>query len=79
MRVLAEELRRTLPEIDRIEKELGKAAKAIQSVRRWSCATGNGCANSATLPRVADQRPPQNGTAVCLVLRNSKWRETDDD
>ena len=30
--VLAEELRRTLPEIDRIEKELGKAAKAIQSV-----------------------------------------------
>lgn len=29
---LAEELRRTLPEIDRIEKELGKAAKAIQSV-----------------------------------------------
>jgi len=30
--ILAEELRRTLPEIDRIEKELGKAAKAIQSV-----------------------------------------------
>jgi predicted nuclease with TOPRIM domain len=30
--VLAEELRRTLPEIDRIEKELDKAAKAIQSV-----------------------------------------------
>jgi hypothetical protein len=30
--VLANELRRTLPEIDRIEKELGKAAKAIQSV-----------------------------------------------
>lgn len=30
--VLAEELRRSLPEIDRIEKELGKAAKAIQSV-----------------------------------------------
>jgi len=30
--VVAEELRRTLPEIDRIEKELGKAAKAIQSV-----------------------------------------------
>jgi hypothetical protein len=29
---LAEELRRTFPEIDRIEKELGKAAKAIQSV-----------------------------------------------
>lgn len=29
---LSEELRRTLPEIDRIEKELGKAAKAIQSV-----------------------------------------------
>jgi predicted nuclease with TOPRIM domain len=29
---LAEELRRTLPEIDRIERELGKAAKAIQSV-----------------------------------------------
>jgi hypothetical protein len=30
--VLAEELRRMFPEIDRIEKELGKAAKAIQSV-----------------------------------------------
>jgi hypothetical protein len=30
--VLAEELRRSFPEIDRIEKELGKAAKAIQSV-----------------------------------------------
>ena len=30
--VLAAELRRTFPEIDRIEKELGKAAKAIQSV-----------------------------------------------
>jgi vacuolar-type H+-ATPase subunit I/STV1 len=30
--VLAEELRRTFPEIDRIEKELGKAVKAIQSV-----------------------------------------------
>ena len=29
---LAEELRRTFPEIDRIEKELGKATKAIQSV-----------------------------------------------
>ena len=29
---LAEELRRTFPEIDRIEKELGKAAKAIHSV-----------------------------------------------
>jgi hypothetical protein len=30
--LLAEELRRTFPEIDRIEKELGKAAKAIQSI-----------------------------------------------
>jgi len=30
--MLADELRRTFPEIDRIEKELGKAAKAIQSV-----------------------------------------------
>lgn len=30
--ILAEELRRTFPEIDRIEKELGKATKAIQSV-----------------------------------------------
>lgn len=30
--VLADELRRTFPEIDRIEKELGRAAKAIQSV-----------------------------------------------
>jgi hypothetical protein len=30
--VLAEELRRTFPEIDRMEKELAKATKAIQSV-----------------------------------------------
>ena len=30
--VLAHELRRTFPEIDRIERELGKAAKAIQSI-----------------------------------------------
>jgi predicted nuclease with TOPRIM domain len=30
--VLADELRRTFPEIDRIEKELGKATKAIQSI-----------------------------------------------
>ena len=30
--VLSDELRRSFPEIDRIEKELGKAAKAIQSV-----------------------------------------------
>jgi predicted nuclease with TOPRIM domain len=30
--VLAEELRRTFPEIDRIEKELTRASKAIQSV-----------------------------------------------
>jgi predicted nuclease with TOPRIM domain len=30
--VLAEELRRTLPEIDRMERELSKAAKAIQSI-----------------------------------------------
>jgi hypothetical protein len=47
--------------------------------RRSSCDIGNACANSVTLPRVADQRPPQNGTAVCLVLRNTNWRETDDD
>jgi NADH:ubiquinone oxidoreductase subunit D len=30
--VLADELRRTFPEIDRIEKELSRAAKSIQSV-----------------------------------------------
>jgi predicted nuclease with TOPRIM domain len=30
--VLAAELRRTFPEIDRIDRELGKAAKAIQSI-----------------------------------------------
>jgi len=30
--VLADELRRTFPEIDRIERELGKAAKAIRSI-----------------------------------------------
>jgi hypothetical protein len=30
--LVADELRRTFPEIDRMEKEIGKAAKAIQSV-----------------------------------------------
>ena len=30
--MVADELRRTFPEIDRMEKEIGKAAKAIQSV-----------------------------------------------
>ena len=52
--VLAEELRRTFPEIDRIEKELGKATKAINPCRRWLCDTGSGCGNSVTLPRVED-------------------------
>ena len=57
--VLADELRRTLPEIDRIEKELGKAAKAIQSVsalvvryreRLRELCDSSACRGSATAP-----------------------------
>jgi predicted nuclease with TOPRIM domain len=57
--VLAEELRRTFPEIDRIEKELGKASKAIQSVsalvvrykeRLRELCDSSACRGSATAP-----------------------------
>ena len=57
--VLAEELRRTFPEIDRIEKELGKAVKAIQSVsalvvrykeRLRELCDSSACRGSATAP-----------------------------
>jgi predicted nuclease with TOPRIM domain len=57
--MLAEELRRTFPEIDRIEKELGKASKAIQSVsalvvrykeRLRELCDSSACRGSATAP-----------------------------
>jgi predicted nuclease with TOPRIM domain len=57
--VLAEELRRTFSEIDRIEKELGKAARAIQSVsalvvryrdRLRELCDSSACRGSATAP-----------------------------
>jgi hypothetical protein len=57
--MLAEELQRTFPEIDRIEKELGKAAKAIQSVsalveryreRLLELCDSSACGGSATAP-----------------------------
>jgi hypothetical protein len=57
--VLAEELRRTFPEIDRIETELGKASKAIQSVsalvvrykeRLRELCDSSACRGSATAP-----------------------------
>ena len=57
--MLAEELRRTFPEIDRIEKELGKASKAIQSVsalvvrykeRLRELWDSSACRGSATAP-----------------------------
>ena len=64
--VLAEELRRTFPEIDRIEKELGKAAKAIQSVsvlvvrykeRLRGVCDSSACRGLATAPERDDSMP----------------------
>jgi predicted nuclease with TOPRIM domain len=64
--VLANELRRTFPEIDRIEKELGKAAKAIQSVsalvvryreRLRELCDSSACRGSATAPERDDSMP----------------------
>lgn len=67
---LAEELRRTFPEIDRIEKELGKAAKAIQSVSalvvRYRDRLRNLCdtiASPKIAPTSADGGVRQNVTA----------------
>jgi vacuolar-type H+-ATPase subunit I/STV1 len=68
--VLAEELRRTFPEIDRIEKELGKAARAIQSVSalvvRYRERLRNLCDTAASAkiaPTPADGGVRQNVTA----------------
>ena len=64
--VLAEELRRTFPEIDRIETELGKAAKAIQSVsalverykeRLRELCDSSACRESATAPERENRMP----------------------
>jgi len=64
--VLAEELRRTFPEIDRIEKELCKAAKAIQSVsalvvrykeRLRELCNSSACRGLATAPERDDSMP----------------------
>jgi len=64
--MLAEELRRTFPEIDRIEKELGKAAKAIQSVsvlvvrykeRLRELCDSSACRGSATAPERDSSMP----------------------
>ena len=64
--MLAEELRRTFPEIDRIEKELGKASKAIQSVsalvvryrdRLRELCDSSACRGSATAPERDDSMP----------------------
>jgi len=68
--VLAEELRRTFSEIDRIEKELGKAARAIQSVSalvvRYRERLRNLCdsaASAKSAPTPADDGVRQNVTA----------------
>jgi vacuolar-type H+-ATPase subunit I/STV1 len=68
--VLAEELRRTFPEIDRIEKELGKAARAIQSVSalvvRYRERLRNLCDTAASAkiaPTPADSGVRENVTA----------------
>ena len=68
--VLADEVRRTLPEIDRIEKELGKAAKAIQSVSalvvRYRERLRNLCDTAASAkiaPTPADSGVRENVTA----------------
>lgn len=64
--VLGEELRRTFPEIDRIEKELGKAAKTIQSVsvlvgrykeRLRELCDSSACRGSATAPEPNGSMP----------------------
>jgi hypothetical protein len=61
--VLADELRRTFPEIDRIEKELGRAAKAIQSVsalvvryRERLCDLCDTAASKKIVPTPVDDR-----------------------
>lgn len=64
--VLNEELRRTFPEIDRIEKELCKAAKAIQSVsalvvrykeRLRELCDSSACRGSASAAKPDDSMP----------------------
>ena len=66
---LAEELRRTFPEIDRIEKEVGKAAKAIRSVSvlvvRYRDRLLELC-DSAAIAKVDPQQERDGGiAAVC--------------
>ena len=67
--VLAEELRRTLPEIDRMEKELGKAAKAIQSVSalvgRYRERLLDLCDSAATAKVDAQQERDGGMSALC--------------
>jgi len=60
--MLAEELRRTFPEIDRIEKELGKASKAIQSV-------------SALLVRYTERLRELCDSSACRGLANALERD----
>lgn len=62
---LSEELRRTFPEIDRIEKELGKVAKAIQSV-------------SALVVRYRDRLRDLCETAISTTKEPSSDRDNGD-
>ena len=75
---MAEELRRTFPEINRIEKELGKAIKAIQSARktypteiRWAC-----CAKE--IPTLIGAKLQMTVPSNFCILRNPRscniWR-----
>jgi predicted nuclease with TOPRIM domain len=63
--VLADELRRTFPEIDRIERELGKAAKAIQSV-------------SALVVRYRERLRELCGAAASAKIDAKPYRDLDD-
>jgi hypothetical protein len=83
--VLADELRRTFPEIDRIEKELGKAAKAIQSVStlvvryrdrlRDLCETAISTKKEPTTDRDSGVRPALGAQITGLPRRISEQHD----
>ena len=60
---LAEEIRRTFADLDEVEKELKKAAKAIDAASGLTGSTGDGCRRSATAPtaRKIVPKPRQDG------------------
>ena len=64
--VLAEELRRSFPEIDRMEKELGERRRRSSPCQRWSCATGRGSVISVTQPPARGSPLSRNATAAAV-------------